>query len=332
MCISWYTGLLSYSKKQIIFKSLPLGEIGGAMKQFIRDYLTFNRRERNGILVLLSIVVLLLVYLNISDNFQEQATTDFSKFEKEIEQFESSLQYSNDSLSEEDNKPTNNNIDAKAQHFHFDPNNLSESDWKRLGLTSKQVRTIKNYESKGGKFYKKEDLKKIYGISQKLYVSLEPYIVITEKRNSELVKSVNTETKKSFKKEDIVVELNSADSLQLIQLKGIGAFYAKQIIKYRNLLGGFVSKQQLLEVWKLDQEKFDLIKEYVTVDASKIKKININTCTAKELKHPYLNWNQVNAIINYRNKHGRYKTVEEIKNTDLVDEETLKKMIPYLIL
>lgn len=86
----------------------------------------------------------------------------------------------------------------------------------------------------------------------------------------------------------------------------------------------------MLEVWKFDEEKYNAIKDYVSVDVSKIKKININTCEAKELKNPYTNWNQANAIVNYRKKHGNYKTVDEIKKTDLVDEETFRKIEVYL--
>ena len=128
-----------------------------------------------------------------------------------------------------------------------------------------------------------------------------------------------------------VIELNAADSVSLTTIKGIGAFYAKNIIKHRNALGGFVSKEQLLEIWKFDQEKLSAIEKYIAIDESKIKKININTCEAADLKSPYIKWTVANAIVNYRKNHGKYKTVDEIKRTDLVDEETYRKIAPYLI-
>jgi competence ComEA-like helix-hairpin-helix protein len=127
-----------------------------------------------------------------------------------------------------------------------------------------------------------------------------------------------------------LVELNSADSLTLIKIRGIKGFYSKKIIEHREELGGYASKEQLMELYKFDKEKFDAVEKYVTVDISKIKKININTCTAKELKHPYLNWNAVNGIISYREKHGKFKNIEDIKKTDLVDDETYRKIAPYL--
>ena len=96
--------------------------------------------------------------------------------------------------------------------------------------------------------------------------------------------------------------------------------------------GGFFNKEQLMEVWKFDQEKYDGVQQFVEVNPASIKKININTCTAQELKHPYIKWNIANAIVNYRTIHGKFKTIEDIKKTDLVDEETLRKIAPYLTL
>ena len=115
-----------------------------------------------------------------------------------------------------------------------------------------------------------------------------------------------------------------------MQLKGVGSFYAKNIVKLRNALGGFINKNQLLELWKFDDDKLKEIEKNITVDANRVKKRNINTLTAKELKHPYLSWNQANAIVYYKNKHGNYRTIEEIKKTDVIDEETYLKIAPYL--
>jgi|ERR1019366_8015854 DNA uptake protein ComE-like DNA-binding protein len=307
------------------------------MKQFIRDYLTFNKRERNGLFVLIAIITLMIVYLNISYLFIQPQTVDFTKFEKEIELFNASANHANDSLKNEDkftyqkagfkqyenDKKTTN---SKTERFIFNPNFLSDKDWKRLGLTDKQIKSINNYQAKGGKFRNKEDVKKMYCISEKQYLSLEPYILIPIDK-----KEFSTFETTIPKLKNILVELNLADSTQLVSLKGIGAFYAKTIIKYRTLLGGFVAKEQLMEVWKFDSIRFEGVKNKITVDASNIKKININTCTAAELKHPYLTWNTVNVICNYRSKHGNYKTVEEIKKTDLVDEITYRKIAPYLV-
>ncbi|MEO6903177.1 MAG: helix-hairpin-helix domain-containing protein [Bacteroidia bacterium] len=301
------------------------------MKQFFRDYFIFNKRERNGIFVLLVIILLLLMYLTFSDKFITSPETDFTDFKKEIEILEASANIeagtkSKDSTSFRKPNPLNKYTIAEENtaisYFKFNPNQLPTTEWQKLGLTSKQINCIKKYEAKGGEFLKKEDLKKIYIISEKMYKTLEPYIFIPKKNEAVTIKNKTVINK---------IDLNSADSIQLLSIKGIGAFYAKAIIRYRKQLGGFTSKKQLLELWKFDNDKLQALETYITIDTSKIKKININTCSTIELKHPYLKWNVVNAIINYRLQHGNYIAISEIRNTDLVDEETFYKIAPYLI-
>jgi DNA uptake protein ComE-like DNA-binding protein len=303
------------------------------MKQFIRDYLTFNKRERNGLFVLITIITLMLVYLGISPNFSSSQTVDFSQFEKDIKQFNASservplLSSSGDEaeVNQYEVKPTDSNI----ERFDFDPNHLSIEEWKRLGLNDKQIKVIQNYEAKGGKFLNKNDLKKMYCIPEKQYLSLESYISIPETENNfhPFPKNKN----ESLKPKKIILELNSADSLHLISLNGIGGFYAHAILKYKAQLGGFYSTKQLLEIWKFDENKLISIENKITIDTTQIKKININSCDGKQLKHPYLKWSQVNGVINYRNKHGRFQSVVQIKNTDLIDETTFGKISHYLI-
>lgn len=292
------------------------------MKQLIREYFTFNKRERNGILVLLTIIVLLIIYLSVSGQFTQTEHIDFTKFEKEI------LALSNvEDVIHFTKQKKNDKKDTlqTAQRFSFNPNNLPESEWKKLGLSEKQIHSIKKYESKGGVFRCKEDVKKMVVISSALYTSLEPYISIPNEKE----KSVTRE-KKNTTPPIAILELNTADSTQLTSIKGVGPYFAKGIIKYRTILGGYHSKEQLLEVWKLDKEKYEMIQAFIRVDSSRIQKKNINTSTAQELKHPYINWKVANAIVNYRMKHGNYATVGEVKKTGLIDQEAFLRMAPYL--
>jgi competence protein ComEA len=293
------------------------------MKQLIREYLTFNKRERNGIFVLLCIITALIVYLNVSDRIGHSERIDFTKFEKEIQAL-NAMPVHKDIYPDRNNPTQSNSI---PERFRFNPNNLPEQDWKKLGLSDKQIRSIKNYESKGGKFKRKEDLKKMYVISSELYASLESYVDIPSEGKITVPEKI---TDKQKHVETALLELNSADSVQLTSVKGIGPFFAKNIIKYKNILGGYSSKEQLMEVWKFDKEKYEAIEKYITVDASKIQQININNCTAKELKHPYLTWKIANGIVNYRAKHGNFTALEQIKKTDLITEELFLKMAPYL--
>lgn len=319
------------------------------MKQFLRDYFTFNRRERNGVFILLSIILLLILYLFLSDyfynHFSIENKIDFSKFEKEISIFEAEQKRSSDSAEQfTRNYFSGGNIPEpeEIERFNFNPNNLPEKDWKRLGLSDKQIRIIKNYENKGGQFRTKEDLKKMYCISGELYASLEPYIQIPEKEKLSFspflkgglrgISVVNTQHLTSdFKHLTAVIELNSADTTELKQLKGIGSVFAKRIVKYRDALGGFVKKEQLMEVYGFDQEKFDLISSQITLDSLSVKKININTASVETLrKHPYIDKKTAVKIFMHRVNDGDYSDLQEIKKLNFAEEQLFNKIAPYL--
>jgi competence protein ComEA len=296
------------------------------VKQFLKEFLSYNKKERRGVYVLLTIIVLLLLFLTFYEDFLPEEKTDFTAFQKEIASF--------DSLKGVDSSSSFNPVKTEksyTQLFPFDPNDLSEDKWKMLGLSEKQIRVIKNYESKGGKFYKKEDLKKIYGISLRQYEGLEPYIVIPpkpEQRKEEIKTALVPQNKKVV---DLIIEINRADSELLVSLNGIGPAFANRILKYRNSLGGFVKKEQLLEVYGLTRETFDKISSRVTVDPQNISRININTVELKDLrKHPYIKYNIANAIMSYRKAHGNYKSIEDLKKIDLVDQELFDKISAYL--
>jgi len=204
--------------------------------------------------------------------------------------------------------------------FPFNPNNLTPAEWKQLGLSTQQASVIKHYEDKGGRFYAKEDLKKIYGITDADYKRLEPYIQIPE----------TVYASKKIRSNGII-ELNTADSAKLTELKGIGPGFAVQIIRYRGRLGGFLYKEQLKEVYGIDSLKYGEIRNQVSVNAQKIKKIDLNTISFNQLRiFPYLSYKQVNAIIEYRKQHGNYTSMADLKNIVLLDEGILRKIEPYL--
>ena len=196
------------------------------MKGIFRDYFTFNKRERNGVFILLLIIATMVLYLNISSHFVEPEQVDFTAFEKEIAQFNAELNASSDSAEFSEGKhaslfvPTPSEI-YSGERFPFDPNDLSDNDWQRLGLTMKQIRSIKNYESKGGKFKTKQDVKKMYCIKKELFNALEPYIQIPAQPS--FFKDGKVERSEVDVRVPVlaVVELNSADSAMLTSIKGI---------------------------------------------------------------------------------------------------------------
>lgn len=297
------------------------------MKQFLKDYLTFNKRERRGIVILVLIIVSILLFLFISSFFYRDKSSDFSRFETEINRFSAMVDSSGLIKSKENEHFGNERI---PERFFFNPNQLSEKDWLRLGLSEKQIKAVKNFENSGGRFREKQDLKKIYVISEEFYSSVEKYIVIpevAEDRNTEW--NVNQKREKKL----LAVDVNKADSATFIKLKGIGPGYARRIIKYRDALGGFSTIDQIMEVYGLPPQLFDTISMYLEIDTSGIRKMNINQCDVETLrKHPYINWNVANAIVAYREKHGLYSNVYDIRKTDLVDDDLYRKIAPYLTL
>ncbi len=129
----------------------------------------------------------------------------------------------------------------------------------------------------------------------------------------------------------VTVELNSADSLDLVQLYNIGPAFAKRILKYRNLLGGFVSKDQLWEVYGMDSVRYNDIAPYVTINPEGVTPMDLNSATIDQLKrHPYLDYYQAKAIVRLREQVGLYQHIEDLRKVSIIDNETYTKLIPYL--
>ncbi|HWY13486.1 MAG TPA: helix-hairpin-helix domain-containing protein [Bacteroidia bacterium] len=234
----------------------------------------------------------------------------------------------NENFSATDSSSENNDL------FVFNPNTVTKEQLAELGFTEKASNTFINYRNKGAHFTKKEDLKKVYGISEEFYAKIEPYILI-DNENKKENKSVQQEvkgnqTKLQAGKQIKVVELNSVDSVGLLPLPGIGPGYAKRILKYRSLLGGFYSTEQLKEVFGFSDSLFQVIKNYVKADPALITKLDINTEDFKKLNaHPYISYEDTKAIFDYRRKNGAITKIEHLRIC-IPDEVQLKKLIPYL--
>jgi competence ComEA-like helix-hairpin-helix protein len=131
----------------------------------------------------------------------------------------------------------------------------------------------------------------------------------------------------------MAIDINSADTTVFISLPGIGSRLASRIVNFRNKLGGFYSVTQVGETFGLPDSTFQKIRLYLKLGNTPVRKININTATVDELKaHPYLKYAVANPIVSYRNEHGPFSRIEDIRNVLVVTEEIFLKIAPYLII
>jgi competence protein ComEA len=213
----------------------------------------------------------------------------------------------------------------------FDPNLYTQADWQKLGLSPKQATVVLKFCSRG--IYSNEQLKRIFVIPEKLYTLIKDSTVYPE-RPDFMAKFVDKKTEnETIEKKRVPLEINSAEAEALDKLPGIGAFFTKNIMNYREKLGGFIRKEQLMEVWKMDEAKYNELANYVSVDPALVNKININQVDVNTLrKHPYFNWNIANSIVKLRAQKQQFNSLEELKESILINQELFEKIKPYLTL
>lgn len=302
----------------------------------LKEYFSFTKKERNGIIVLLFLLVTLVIAEKCIDFSSDKEISLMTEdYRKKITEFEKSLekesfktkQKKNNQVYSSKKKAHENQWIIPDSLFYFDPNTVTERQLKKLGLSEKQISTFINYRIAGGDFKISTDLLKIYGIKEEQFSILEPYIFIAKKEKK--IKKQDNDYTKDFT--SIIISLNScsADSLELIY--GIGPAYAERIIKYRELLGGYYHTSQLHEVYGLDSVLIASIEDQLIIDTSFICKININEAEFADLiKHPYLNKYQTQSILKFRELQGGFNDIKELVDYNLLPENIFQKIKPYL--
>lgn len=216
----------------------------------------------------------------------------------------------------------------------FDPNTTDSSTLVHLGFKPWQAKNMLKYRAKGGKYRKAEDLKRLYGMTDSMYQALVPYICIAcakvdSLQNDSLV-SDSLPKWRSMNK-DTVLNLRTADTTELKMIRGIGSYRARQIVKYREQLGGFVRVEQMLEAKGMEHLAADSVLRWFVLDSVVLEQMNVNTVSAQRLsRHPYLRFEQAKAIYELRRKNVRLKSVNDLEVLDCIDVKTLEKLAPYL--
>ena len=308
------------------------------LKERIKDLFDMHREERRGVLVLMVLLLGLTAWVVYEQWLRPPKQHDLAEQRERLEAWIASR-----SEAQADSIP--------VKLFPFDPNAIGREEWKALGLTDKQIDGVERYQNKGGEFRTKKDLGRMYSIKPEQFAALEPYILLpdsfTRKAYAERNHGPRQDGYRKYEERSPTirerapyepkaarsVEVNSADTTALIELPGIGPAFARGIVKFRDMVGGFHSLDQLSEVYIL-KDKPDAVlqlKQLLILDTLNVRRIPINTCTVEELAaHPYARWKIAKPLIAYRSQHGPFKQVADIKGCAVISEEVFRKLAPYL--
>lgn len=326
------------------------------LTNFIRSLLSVSPSEAKGVVIIFSAIILLILLMFFSEKYFSNSQQSLIISSPQMldsmtvvldrrkphyqDNFKGNTYYKNDFTKK------------SYKSFPFDPNTVSISQLEELGLPKFIAERVEKYRNKGGKFRNKEDFARIYGLLPETYERLEPYITLPSAENESLhtpqaeIADLNknsenyienkgfdvktTEVNQKFSnKLPTRFDLNTADTTILKSIKGIGSGYAKRIIKYRELLGGFVNPEQIRETYGLPPETADEILKFSFVKGG-FRKIKINQVSLSEFRHPYLKYFQVKAIIAYRDQHGVFKSSEDLKQIKILEPEVIEKILPYI--
>lgn len=334
-------------------------------QSLVRDYFGASHRESRGFIVLILLTVLFLTYPFISRLFTPAtkpgpSVADQRKLDSLVALMkteETSPRNSYAGRDRDENDKSTAERFSEPKLFKFNPNTASVAQWQQLGLPRWMAERIDKYRSKGGQFRKKEDLLKIYDFPADLYDQLEPYIQLPQSAPAYAGRTPNNRengpnaggypagnsgeerrypannypARPAYVKPVITAfDINTADTTQLATLRGIGAGRARQIIKFRDALGGFASTGQFSEIFNIDSLSLSELEKYGRVDTP-VRKISINTASAEMLdRSPYLSRRQAEVIINYRTQHGAFVSAESLKPIRILDAKLIEKLTPYL--
>ncbi|PKV66627.1 ComEA family DNA-binding protein [Pontibacter ramchanderi] len=313
------------------------------LRYWIRRNFGFSQREVNGFLVLIGAMVLLTaapwLFKRISEPEADTfgSTADRQLLDSLVAQLEARQP-----------EPTNRRQVYKLPLAlqPFNPNHLTEAQWQELGMPKYMAQRILNYRNKVGDFTYKAQLGTIYGLPDSVFQQLYPYIQLPEtkpdryKRNQGIAANARTVPNPNWAnnarpRERFILapfNINTADTTALKQIRGIGSKLSARIVKYRSGLGGFHSMAQVQEVYGLPPAVVDSLHKYTFVPKNNtLQRLSLNQAQADELKaHPYISSNVARAIVAYREQHGEFKRVEDIRQIKIVTAELFDKISPYL--
>ncbi len=324
-------------------------------RRLLREYLSLSRGERRGFRVLLALIILLLSLRTVLPFLPRHGGKIHGPAAEDVEAMLDSLRKGT----------VPSAVASVTDLFTFDPNTAAFGDLVRLGISPGVAGILINYRNAGGLFRRDSDLLRVYGMEEAVFRRLQPYIRI-EGTGRPGTKFKGTQTGAAGDRAFAMVpaggnakgdspgvpsgrsvvdvspivspgistgmfELNAADSLQLLSVYGIGPTFARRIIRYRELLGGFYGREQLREVYGFSPKQYRELAARSTIDTSLLRKLDLNLLDAEGLsRHPYLDAYQAGALVAFRERMGAFETAEQVVENRLLPDSVFLKIRPYL--
>jgi DNA uptake protein ComE-like DNA-binding protein len=305
------------------------------IKKKLRLFFGFSATETNGLLLLIPILIIILI---------------FPSFLKQVLSKENPVKDKADmELLDAWYLETKAKLNSENEAIHiistrsFNPNQLTSTEWEELGFKTYVSQRIVKYRLMGGEYKKKEDLLKISGINERLVKAYYDYMIIPKKEKRkgyylskkwDKKKTPSVQEKRENKTSFLPIakkNINTASQEDLEKTHGIGPFLSSLIVKERGLLGGFIHKSQLSQIYRMDEERVNELLDNFFVPETPLIKVSINQDSIKVLlKHPYLDYRTSKAIVKYRQQHGDYRSLEELKEIYTISDSLYQKIIPYL--
>ena len=299
-----------------------------------KDFFYYSRSERRAVYFLLFLIALLLVAI-IFYSKRDNASSDLVENSAEVDSFLADVKKVKEHSAKE-SKDDCSDAHRTGLFFEFDPNSADSIELSRLGLPSYVVKNVLKYRAKGGRFKTSASFSKIYGLTPELFAELEPYIRIPEQLSARKKKlgfpktdsiRVESHQQPSYKySEGTKVNVNMADTIELKKIPGIGCVIARNIVAYRQRLGGFYDLEQLLEVRFFTPE----LLEWFVLGDTPMNQLRVNRESLDKLRaHPYLNFYQAKIIVEHRKKRGEIKSLSQLSLYEEFTEKDLKRLSAY---
>ena len=295
-------------------------------KHWLKSFFALRKSEQRGIIILLFLLLLILAFnlflpgiISSNENVNPANNNDVRRFIAAQHHLDDSLLF----VKLQRHGNLNNSLAARFMHpVPFDPNTVSEKVMQQMGLNHKQIFTILNYRKHNGLFLKKTDLQKIYGLSSVEYHILEPYIMLH---------SISHTAHHQNIRKQLPTDLNSCTPDELAHREHVKPWLAERIVKYRNLLGGFYSIEQLNEVYGMKKRDINKIKASLIIDTTKIHKINLNKAKFKTiLHHPYFDYKTTKKLFYLRDKLHGFNNLTQLKAQHIIPDSAFDHIRHYL--